>query len=193
MALIELKEVGDLHGPARDIANAGAEQYGQILLTWRALMVKPDLFAAYLPFLHEVVAPGELDMKIKDLSALLVAKLNHCTYTVSHRVASALRNGIAARTIQQTVLEEWEEFDPRLKIALELTKEMTLETSQRSRQALPYGVRHETRRRARDAFSDVELLELTFSISIWNALSRFHIVMDFEVDMPEGLGLVHVD
>lgn len=70
---------------------------------------------------------------------------------------------------------------------------MTLETSGRSRQALPYGVQHETRRRARDAFSDVELLELTFSVSIWNALSRFHRVMDFEVDMPEGLGLVHVD
>jgi len=39
-------------------------------------------------------------------------------------------------------------------------------------------------------FSDVEILELTMSISVWNALARFHRVMGFELDMseaPEGV------
>ncbi|MDT5053405.1 MAG: hypothetical protein QOF66_1771, partial [Mycobacterium sp.] len=34
-------------------------------------------------------------------------------------------------------------------------------------------------------FDPRELVELTMSISVWNALSRFHRVMEFDLDMPE--------
>ena len=91
MALIRLAELEELDGTPREVAESGLAQYGQLLNTWRAIMNKPDLFGAYLPFLRQVAGPGVLDMKIKDLSAMYVGYLNHCRYTVSHRSTSGLK------------------------------------------------------------------------------------------------------
>lgn len=185
MALIPLADVESLEGNPREVAESGVAQYGQVLNTWAALMNKPDLFAAYLPFLRQVAGPGELSAEIKDLSALLVASLNHCRYSVSHRAASAAKNGVSEELMRQVVSGDWAGLEPRLRIALELSREMTLLPPQQEYSALPYGVTAELRERAQAEFSDVELLELTFSISVWNALARFHRVMGFELDMPE--------
>jgi alkylhydroperoxidase family enzyme len=38
----------------------------------------------------------------------------------------------------------------------------------------------------KEHFTDVEILELAMTIAMWNALSRFHRVMDFDLDMPEA-------
>lgn len=185
MALIPLADPETLVGHPREVAESGRAQYGRILHTWAALMNKPDLFAAYLPFLRQVAGPGELDSETKDLSALLVASLNHCRYSVSHRAASAGKNGVSEQLMRSVVSGEWDDLEPRLRTALELTRQLTLLPPQEDYAELPYGVADELRERARSQFNELELLELTFSISVWNALSRFHRVMGFELDMPE--------
>ena len=58
MSYVRLADIEDLQGAARDVAESGRAQYGQVLNTWQALMNKPDLFAAYLPFLRQVAGPG---------------------------------------------------------------------------------------------------------------------------------------
>ena len=52
MALIPLANIDDLNGTPREVAESGQAQYGRVLNTWAAIMNKPDLFAAYLPFLR---------------------------------------------------------------------------------------------------------------------------------------------
>lgn len=185
MALIPLRSIEELDGAPREVAESGLAQYGSILNTWAALMTKPDLFAAYLPFLRQVAGPGVLEAETKDLSALLVAYLNGCRYSVSHRAASARKNGVDDELMRCVVAEKWAVLDPRLRAALELTRELTLLPPAVTPGELPHGVTEEVRDRARQTFTDVELLELTFSISVWNALTRFHRVMGFELDMPE--------
>lgn len=192
MALIPLADIESLTGQPREVAESGRAQYGQVLNTWAAIMNKPELFAAYLPFLRQVAGPGELDLTTKDLSALLVASLNGCRYSLSHRATSATKNGVDDETMRRVVSGEWGEFDERLRTALELTRELTLLPPEHSYGELPYGVQPEVRDRAQQVFTEVELLELTFSISVWNALTRFHRVMGFDLDMPvapEGVDL----
>ncbi len=48
----------------------------------------------------------------------------------------------------------------------------------------PTGLADDLRATLTKAFSPDQLVELTMSISLWNALSRFHRVMDFDLDMP---------
>lgn len=184
MALIPLANIDDLNGTPREVAESGQAQYGRVLNTWAAIMNKPDLFAAYLPFLRQVAGPGELDAETKDLSALLVASLNHCRYSLSHRATSASKNGVSDELMRQVVSGEWDWLEQRLRTALELTRELTLLPPQATYTDLPYGVDPELRARVSAQFSAVEILELTFSISVWNALTRFHRVMGFELDMP---------
>ena len=49
----------------------------------------------------------------------------------------------------------------------------------------PQGVSAETLQQLKAHFSDAEISELTVTIGLWNALTRFHRVMDLELDMPE--------
>jgi alkylhydroperoxidase family enzyme len=69
-------------------------------------------------------------------------------------------------------------------LALTLTKELTLNPTQVMFSEAPQVISPELQERLTAHFSDTELLELSMSISIWNALSRFHRVMGFDLDMP---------
>lgn len=185
MSLIPLVDIDALEGHPREVAESGQAQYGTVLNTWAAIMNKPDLFAAYLPFLRQVAGPGELDLATKDLSALLVASLNNCRYSLSHRSTSAAKNGVSEDDMRKVVTGDWADFSPRMQLALEVTRELTLLPPEKSYDERPFAIDPDLRDRLKEEFSDVEILELTFSISVWNALSRFHRVMGFELDMPE--------
>jgi alkylhydroperoxidase family enzyme len=184
MALIPLVDPDTLTGTPREVADSGIAQYGTALNTWRAIMNKPDMFATYLPFLRQVAGPGELNGQIKDLSALYVGYLNNCQYTVSHRASSAAAKGIPDDVMRVVVSEQWDDLDPKLQVALTLTKEMTLYPPHLTFSEAPQVISHELQEHLTTHFSDTELLELSMSISIWNALSRFHRVMGFDLDMP---------
>jgi alkylhydroperoxidase family enzyme len=184
MPLINLVDPSSLSGPAREVADSGIAQYGTALNTWRAIMNKPDMFATYLPFLRQVAGPGELDGQIKDLSALYVGYLNNCQYTVSHRATSAAAKGIPDDVMRVVVSEQWDDLDPKLQLALTLTKELTLNPTQVRFSEAPQVISPALQERLTTHFSDTELLELSMSVSMWNALSRFHRVMGFDLDMP---------
>jgi alkylhydroperoxidase family enzyme len=86
--------------------------------------------------------------------------------------------------MREVVSEQWDDLDPKLQVALTLTKELTLYPTQLPFSKAPQVISHELHERLTTHFSDTELLELSMSISIWNALSRFHRVMGFDLDMP---------
>jgi alkylhydroperoxidase family enzyme len=184
VALIRLADKSELSGDALAMAESGESQYGQLLNTWRAIMNKPDLFAAYLPFLRQVAGPGVLEPAIKDVCALYVGYLNHCRYTASHRATSAQKNGVDALMLESAVTGDWAELDPRLAVALEFTRQLTVNPAEITYDELPQAVTREVLDALTVHFTDVEILELAMSTSVWNALSRFHRVMGFDLDMP---------
>ena len=186
MALIKLVDPTTLEGTPREVAESGIAQYGKALNTWQAIMNRPDMFAAYLPFLRQVAGPGVLDGELKDLSALYVGYLNNCQYTASHRSTSARTKGISDDQMRAVVNEDWSGLSDKYQIALEYTKALTLSPSVLSYTEAPQIVDEKLQTELKAHFSDVEILELTMSISVWNALSRFHRVMGFELDMPEA-------
>lgn len=164
---------------------AGEKAYGKILNTWAAIGNSPGLFAVYLPFLKQINGPGALDDRIKDLAAVRVAILNHCRYTASHRCASAQAKGVTADQLAAIASGDFEGFDDRERLALQLASELTVAVPTVPREQSLSGISSEVRRDAERLFGPAELVELAMSISMWNALSRFHRVMEFDLDMPE--------
>jgi len=169
-----------------EMVNSGVAQYGQLLETWGAILNKPGLMAVYLPFLRVVVGSGSLDPRLKDASALLVGYLNGCRYTVSHRYASALRNGLRDDEMRSVTSGDWDQFDMSWRVALELTRAMTVLPPLVSADAIPQLADDTTLAAARSLFGDEQLVELSMSIAVWNALSRFHRIMGLELDMPSA-------
>ena len=126
-----------------------------------------------------------LETRIKELTALRVGVVNHCRYTTSHRYTAASANGATDADLAAVARGDYRGFTPRERIALQLADAMTTELPACTREQSPSGVCGTASRRGERTVRSRELVELTMSISVWNALSRFHRVMEFDLDMPE--------
>ena len=115
-----------------------------------------------------------------------VAVLTHCRYTSSHRATAALANGATEQELASIARGAYDGFTERERVALRLADEMTTGLPSISRQQSATGISAQLRDAATEVFSPRELVELTMSIGVWNALSRFHRVMDFDLDMPDA-------
>ena len=186
MALIRLANIDELEGTPREVAESGQAQYGKVLETWKAIMNKPEMFATYLPFLRTVAGPGVMDAQLKDACALYVGYLNHCRYTVSHRATSAAAKGVTEEAMRSIVGHDWDALSSEWRAALEMTRELTLNPATIDFESMPQAVSDQTLAAVKSHFSDVEILELAMTIAMWNALARFHRVMDFDLDMPNA-------
>lgn len=184
MSFVRLVEFDELQGTARDMAESGLAQYGQLLNTWRALLHRPDLFTAYLPFLRQVAGAGEVPLLLKDLIAMYVGVLNHCRYTTSHRAAAALTHGATDELLRQVASGDWAELDEQTRVALEATRELTLLPPTTTYGGSPQALTAETRDGLSRLFVDSERMDIVFTIAVWNGLARFHRAMDLPLDMP---------
>jgi AhpD family alkylhydroperoxidase len=184
VTLVQLIEPSQADAAAQATLEAGRAQYGQVLNTWRALAQRPPILNAYLPYLRAVMGEGEVPRRTKDLAALEVAVLNRCRYTVSHRVASARTAGVTDDELDALARDDWSSFPEPEQVALELARELTLRPPVTPWDASPQAVETPLLTRVRRAFREPQIVELAVTISIWNALARFHRVMGFELDMP---------
>ncbi|MET8325752.1 carboxymuconolactone decarboxylase family protein [Streptomyces sp. NPDC005181] len=185
MSLVPLL-TSDQFSPADQSTLAqGVNAYGQVLNTWAAIGNSPGLLATYLPFLRQANGPGALEERVKELAAVRVAVLNHCRYTTSHRCTSALAKGVEVDALTAVAKGELEGFTERERLALQLAEEMTVSLPTIPVEDGLTGVSTSVRDDVQRVFDAAELVELVMCISLWNALSRFHRVMAFELDLPE--------
>jgi AhpD family alkylhydroperoxidase len=182
-ALVHLVERDEAPAEVQAVFDSGQAQYGKLLNTWRALANRPEIFVAYLPYLRSVVGPGTLDQRLKELVQVEVVLLNRCRYSVSHRVRSAKAAGVPEEELVALARGELGGFPERERVALEFASELTLKPPDVSYADEPGAVAPELAARLRERFSDAEIVELTATIGLWNALARFHRVMRFELDM----------
>lgn len=185
MTWIDLVDPEQAEGELAEAFAAGEAIYGKVLEAWKAVAHVEGAFPAYLPYLRSAVGPGRVDARIKDLTAIRVGMLNGCRYTVSHRVASARKAGVPDEDIVAVADVTSAGFDERLAAALAFAEELTLAPPQVPASQAPQAVSTETLTRMEAVFGDAERAEIALSVSLWNALSRFHRVLALEMDMPD--------
>jgi AhpD family alkylhydroperoxidase len=182
--LVRLLSKEEAAPEAREMLDSGEQQYGMLLGTWRAMANRPEIFAAYLPFLRAVAGPAELEQRLKDLSALKTAMVNRCRYTVSHRLRAAKAVGVTDAEAVALARDELDGFSGDERLAIELTRQLTLAPADTPWSETPTAVDPVLLEQLRRRFSDAQLVELTISIAVWNMLARFHRAMGLELDMP---------
>jgi AhpD family alkylhydroperoxidase len=182
--LVRLVEPDHADPSALPALESGRSQYGMVLNTWRALLHRPEIFSAYLPYLRSVVGPGTLDGRIKDLAALAVAVANHCRYSASHRVRSGRANGVTDAEIDALAEDRLDSFPTDEQLVIRFARALTLDPANVRHAANPQAVDPELLVALRGAFDEPQLVELTATVALWNALTRFHRVMDLPLDMP---------
>ena len=177
-------EPKDADPAARPALESGIAQYGVALNTWRALLHRPAIFTAYLPYLRAVVGPGTVPARTKDLAAVTVAVANGCRYSVSHRTNSALANGVSGAELDALAANRLDDFEPAERIAIRYARELTLAPPSTRYHDNRQGVDGELLAALAGAFDEPQIVELTATVALWNALTQFHRVMDLPLDMP---------
>jgi AhpD family alkylhydroperoxidase len=185
MTLVPLVPKEQIDATDLPLIEAGEASFGTLLNTWLAIANSPGMFATYLPFVRSVTGPGELDTRIKELTAVYVALLNHCRYTTSHRCYSALAKGVSEADLERLAAGDFASFTDREQLALRFTRALTVDIPVTGRDESVTGVGPELLSQVKDAFQPRELVELVMSVGLWNALARFHRVMDFDLDLGE--------
>ncbi|HUN32861.1 MAG TPA: carboxymuconolactone decarboxylase family protein [Trebonia sp.] len=186
MALVPLPEKESMDPADWPAIETGLAAFGHMLHTWQAVATVPGLFSKYFPFLRTLTGPGLLDQRIKEITAVQVAVLNHCRYTVSHRCFSAQGKGVTAAELVKIAEGDLESFSERERLALEFTRAVTLDVPAVTAADCATGVSEALRERVTAAFEPGQLVELLMSISLWNAIARFHRVLDLDPDLPEA-------
>ena len=184
MALVPLPEKEDMDPADLPAIETGLAAFGHLLHTWQAVAIVPGLFSRYFPFLRTLTGPGPLDQRVKELTAVQVAILNHCRYTVCHRSFSALAKGVTEEELVKIAANDLESFSETERLALEFTRAVTLDVPAVTAAAIPAGIDEKLRQRVKEAFEPEQLVELLMSISLWNAIARFHRVLDLDLDLP---------
>jgi AhpD family alkylhydroperoxidase len=184
VTLVSLIEPSDAHPSVRAALNEGMQQYGTALSTWRALLHRPEIFNAYMPYLRAVAGPGEVPQRVKEAAALTVALLNHCRYSVSHRYHAAIAAGLTDDEVAALARGEASGLPASERLAVEYARQLTLRPPQVTHADDATAVDPSLLAELRTTFSEPQLVELTADIALWNALTRFHRVMDFPLDMP---------
>jgi AhpD family alkylhydroperoxidase len=184
MALVPLRAKEEIDPADQPTAEAGERAFGRLLHTWQAIANRPGLLSVYLPFVRTLTGPGALDQRIKELTAIRVAVLNHCAYTASHRCTSARAQGLSEADMVATATGDYSAFEPKLRLALKLTDAVTVDVPATALKLDSAGIDGELKERAAAEFAPDELVELLMGIGIWNGLARFHRVMTFEPDLP---------
>lgn len=186
MSWVKLGAIESLPSGARSVAESASKAYGKALNTWRSLFQRPEIFESYFPFIRSVAGPGVLDDQLKGLSAFYVGWLNHCRYTISHRSTAAKKIGVTDQQLINVALGHWHDLEPKTSLALEYTKQLTLNPALIEYSDMAGIIEPDLRIKLSNSFSEPELVELTMSVSLWNALARYHRVMEFEMDMPDA-------
>jgi AhpD family alkylhydroperoxidase len=185
MALVPLLPEEHIDATDLPLIEAGKETFGTLLNTWLAIANCPGMFSTYLPFIRSVTGPGELDPRIKELTAVYVSLLNHCRYSVSHRCYSALKKGVSEADLERLAAGDLASFTGREQLALNFTRALTLDLPDTGRDKNVTGVDPGLLAQIKDAFEPRELVEFVMSVGLWNALTRFHRVMDLDLDLGE--------
>ena len=186
MALVPLPEKEKMDPADLPAVETGLAAFGHMLHTWQAVANVPGLFSKYFPFLRALTGPGALDQRVKEITAVQVAVLNHCRYTVSHRCFSARGKGVTEAELVKIAANDLRSFSETERLALEFTRAVTLDVPATTAAESVTGVDETLRERVKEAFEPEQLVELLMSISVWNAIARFHRVLDLDLDLPEA-------
>ena len=137
--------------------------------------------AEALAFIHsrglvhgDVKAENVLDQRYLELALVTVSKLNECTYCVSHHTPNLAITGVSEQAALNILdYDNQPEFDEVDRLVIEYAIEVT--------QRWNY-VRDGMFERLREHFTDEQITELTWRISLCGAFNRFNDVLQLGVE-----------
>jgi uncharacterized peroxidase-related enzyme len=174
MARIGLVDPARTPFHVKDIFSRVEKVVGVVPNQLRAVANSPDFItplAATMAVVHR--SPG-LSARLKELAILKVCKLNGSSYDVAHNTAAGLAAGLSADEIAALDREDGEErFSPAERAVLALAEKIT---------RAPHAIEDADFEPLRGRFSDSQILELVYTIGVYNFTNRLNLALGIELE-----------
>lgn len=174
MARIGLVDPARTPFHVKDIFSRVEKAVGVVPNQLRAVANSPDFvtpLAATMAVVHR--SPG-LSARLKELAILKVCKLNGSSYDIAHNTAAGLAAGLSAEEIAALDREGGEErFSPIEQSVLALAEKIT---------RAPHAVADADFEPLRSRFSDAQILELVYTIGVYNFINRLNLALGIELE-----------
>lgn len=141
----------------------------------QAMCLRPELLAAFGELSNAVYPGGIVERDLKELVILEASRLNACQFCVNSHIWIARSLGVADDPVRR--LDEPQEQTERQRLALEYTRAAMADSNR---------VPDTLVARLRTAFTDPELVELTFLIGYINTLNLFNNCLRIEYRADYG-------
>ena len=164
--------------PARSEALAEVEQKTGPSNFFRTMAHRPEAMRDFFRFYSDVMGPGALDRRLKEIVYLAVSTVNECDYCTAHHVKSGLSSGLSAQEIQEIRTEQNQNFSPKEVAALHYARELT-------RTCAAEGGTRDT---LHQLFSGDQLVELTLVVALANFTNRFNNGLTVPVEDASAAG-----
>jgi AhpD family alkylhydroperoxidase len=120
--MFRLIEADTATGMAKELLGSTRQQLGRVPNLYAAMANSPTALAGYLAF-RGALQHGELDMKMRERVALLVAELNDCDYCVAAHTFRGGKIGLGEQDLLDT--RRARHSDPKTEAALRFVAAVT--------------------------------------------------------------------
>jgi uncharacterized peroxidase-related enzyme len=139
----------------------------------RTMAYRPEAMRDFARLYNDVMGPGPLGSRLKEMVYLAVSTVNECSYCSSHHVEAAKQAGLSDREIEDIQAETDQAFSTKERAALRYAREVT-------RTAAP---ENDTRDSAWSVFTTEEIVELAMVVAMANFTNRFSNGLSVPLDL----------
>jgi uncharacterized peroxidase-related enzyme len=139
----------------------------------RTMAYRPEAMKDFARLYNDVMGPGPLGWRLKEMVYLAVSTINECGYCTSHHVETGRQAGLSDREIEDIQAETDRTFTAKERAALRYAREVT-------RTAAP---ENDTRDAAWSIFTTEEIVELAMVVAMANFTNRFSNGLSVPLDL----------
>ncbi|MBK8229335.1 MAG: carboxymuconolactone decarboxylase family protein [Candidatus Eisenbacteria bacterium] len=157
--------VEEATGEVKEIFDLYQRERGNVPNMFRTLGPKPEILRTLIAHFRAVMAPGEIDLRLKELVVCAVSGINRCEYCLNSHMILAAKAGATESEIAAARDGRYESFAPRDRVALEYAATLTRDSN---------GVTDQQWGALQEHFSEEAIIELSTAAGLFNYFNRFN-------------------
>ena len=173
MARVRDVEAHEVDTDLQPIYQKYGKEYGPFMNQVRVFAHRPVLLKHMMSLLLEMADESVVKKRHLEIALVTVSKINECRYCVAHHVPRLIENGLSAETVAQILSPDCPGLDEVDRLIRDYAVQVTTESKRVSNSLFS---------RLRAAFTDPQIVELTFRIALCGFYNRFNEALQIEIE-----------
>ena len=173
MARVKDIEVNEASKEIRSIYEKFIETYGPFANQAKVFAHRPIIFKHMMSMLMELADKPIIDKRYLEIAIVSVSAVNKCDYCVAHHAPNLISEGLSDITIDNILEKDCPGLQPLDILVRDYSVQITKDHNK---------VQDKQFKELREYFSEEQMVELTFRITLCTFFNKFNDVMQLEME-----------